>query len=190
MTIDIGIMTLTPGRCTMQIKDFMEITQYRITEGSEYLWECYGPNAYALDSWNGDNDNGYTITMVFDTQTQEVYQTEAWDYKTHRTYRWINPAYKEAIEKEAEARGVNHKEALEEDLQFTDLDVEADFIEKAIAIVRGEEYDTRIQVELTLPDDALLQLTMLAHERDVTMNKMIEIILQQEIDRRKEKKDE
>jgi hypothetical protein len=37
----------------------MEVTDYRITEGSTYQWHCYGNNAYALDSWNGDQD-GHT----------------------------------------------------------------------------------------------------------------------------------
>ena len=38
------------------LKEWMELVDYRITEGSDYCWSCYGPDAYSLDSWNGDQD--------------------------------------------------------------------------------------------------------------------------------------
>ena len=34
----------------MNLKDFMEVIDYKITEGSEYQWSCFGNNAYTLDS--------------------------------------------------------------------------------------------------------------------------------------------
>ena len=38
---------------------------------------------------------------------------------------------------------------------------------------------------LTLSDDEMFKLMTMAHERDVTLNKMVEIILQEMIDRHK-----
>jgi len=38
------------------LKQWMEVVNYRITEGSQFQWECYGSHAYTLDSWNGDID--------------------------------------------------------------------------------------------------------------------------------------
>lgn len=78
------------------IKQFMETCGYRITEGSDFGWDCYGHNAYRLDSWNGDQD-GHTVSIVFDTQTQVVYEVEAFDYSRERAYRMINPEYKAAF---------------------------------------------------------------------------------------------
>jgi hypothetical protein len=43
----------------------------------------------------------------------------------------------------------------------------------------GEGFDTRIQVPVELDDDTLLKLTMEAHKRDITLNKLIEEILRE-----------
>ena len=51
------------------LKEWMEIVNYRITEGSDFTWSCYGDNAYCLDSWDGDQ-NGSSFTIIFDTKTQ------------------------------------------------------------------------------------------------------------------------
>ena len=75
------------------LKDFMEVIDYKITEGSEYLWHCYGEHAYRLDSWNQEQD-GHTVSIVFDTRTQEVYEASAYDYGRNRAYRLINPVYR------------------------------------------------------------------------------------------------
>ena len=168
----------------MELKDFMEVTSYRITEGSEYCWNCFGPNAYRLDSWSGAWNNsteGYTITIVFDTVTQTVYEVEAWDYFNDRAYRWMNPEYKLAHDTEACQRGIDAREAWD-DVRFVDLEVEADFLEKARAIVANEDYDTRVVVPIDLPDDELFGLMKMAHEQDITLNKLVEKILTNYID--------
>ena len=162
------------------IKDFMESVNYRITEGSEYCWSCFGPDAYRLDSWNGDTD-GHTISLLFDTQSQEVYQAEAWDYANERYYRWQNPQYIDAHVQEARSRNIDPNEA-SEGQKFVDLEVAADFLDKARAIVQGLDYDTRVQIQIEFDDDVLLQAMRLAHERDITFNQLIEEIIQAEID--------
>lgn len=167
----------------MQLKDFMEAVDYRVTEGSEYCWSCFGPNAYRLDSWNGEQD-GYTVSIVFDTFTQTVYEVEAYDYGRDRAYRWQNPEYKLAHDTEACERGIDAREAWEE-VNFVDLEVEADFWEKARAIVAGEDYDTRVQIEVTFEDDVLFSLMKIAHDKDVTFNQLVEEVLTEELDRLK-----
>lgn len=174
------------------IKDFMEVVNYRITEGSEFGWQCFGPNAYRLDSWNNDQD-GYTISILFDTRTQEVYQAEAYDYHNNRVYRLQNPAFIEVHVQEAKERNIDPNEAMEDDegnpVRYIDLEVDADFLNKARAIVNREEYDTRVQVELDLEDEILYNLMKLAHEQDITLNKLFENILIEEIDRIKSNED-
>ena len=78
----------------MQIKDFMEVVNYRITEGDTFGWTCFGENAFNLSSWNGDHD-GWSFNIVFDTHDQTVYSVEACDYKRKRAYRYLNPDHRE-----------------------------------------------------------------------------------------------
>lgn len=164
----------------MKLKQFFEAVNYRITEGSEFCWQCFGPNAYRLDSWNGDTD-GYTVSITFDTVSQVIYQAEAYDYAANRAYRWQNPEFIEAHVAEATKREVDPDEALD-GVKFIDLEVEEDFLEKAKAIAAGEEYDTRVQVELILEDDVMFAAMKLAHEQDVTFNELVEHILEQKIE--------
>jgi hypothetical protein len=157
------------------LKDFMEVVDYRITEGSEYCWQCYGSDAYRLDSWNQEQD-GHSVSIVFDTQTQTVYEVSAYDYSRNRAYRLINPDFKFAHDDEASGRGVDVDQAWD-DVNYVDLETEEDFLEKARAIVAGEDYDTRVSVPLTVTDDVLFDLMKLAHERDVTLNQLVEGVL-------------
>jgi hypothetical protein len=150
------------------LKEWMEIVDYRITEGCNY--NLYSPNAYALSSWNGEHD-GYSMEIIFDNKTHVVYCVEACDFKNNRAYRMVNPDYKEVD---------IHTQAWD-DTNWIDLDVDDDFIQKALAIKAGEEYDTRISVPLELDDDIMFDLMKLAHERDVTFNKLVEDILREAI---------
>lgn len=160
------------------MKDWMELVEFKITEGSEYCWQCYGPNAYTLDSWNGDHD-GYSISIIFDTATQEVYETQANDYFNNRAYRMINPDYALKYSAEFANRGVERFDS--DDVKYIDLEVADDFIQKALAIRSGEPYDTRVQVEVDFSDEVLLQYMKLAHERDMTFNELIEEVLRRAI---------
>ena len=114
--------------------------------------------------------------MVFDTKDQTVYVVEVCDYARDRAYRMINPDYKMVHDAEALSRGVDYKEAWD-DVNYVDLDTDDDFIEKAQAIRDGEDYDTRVDVPLTVPDDVLFELMKRAHEQDITLNQLVEQIL-------------
>jgi hypothetical protein len=159
------------------LKDYFEAIEYKITEGSDYLWQCYGPDAHQLDSQTED----YTINVVFDKLNQTVYQLEAWDYRTDRYYRWINPSYLEAFKDECTEREIDYRNAIDT-TNFVDLELAEDLLEKARAIMADEEYDTRVQVPLDLDDDLLFDLMKMAHEHDVTLNQMVEVILRQVIE--------
>jgi hypothetical protein len=170
----------------MSMQRFMECVNYRVTEGSDFGWNCFGDFAYRLDSWSGDQD-GHTITIVFDTKTQTCYSLEAFDYANKRAYRWINPDFVQAHRDEAKNREVYETEAWEDDLgvsiKFVDLETQDDFFTKATAIVNGEPYDTRVEVPIDLPNDVLFQLMVKAHEQDITFNQLVEQALQAAIDR-------
>ena len=165
----------------LTLKDFFEVTNYRISEGSDYGWECYGTNAYRLDAWNGEQD-GHSHSIVFDTKTQEVYEVTSYDYRNNRAYRLMNPDFVKKHKKEAKRRQVDEKEAWDE-VDYVDLEVAEDWIEKARAIEAEEDYDTRVQIPLNLDRDQMFEMMRMAHERDMTLNQFVEMILRQEIER-------
>jgi hypothetical protein len=152
------------------LKEWMELVQYRITEGSDY--NLYGHTSYNLSSWNG-KQNGYSMAITFDTLTQTVYCVEACDYANERAYRLVNPDYKNADDS---------KEAWD-DVDWIDLEVDDDFIQKALAIRDGENYDNRVMIPLTMPDNEMFEIMKMAHERDMTLNDFIEETLRDYLDK-------
>ncbi len=168
----------------ISIKEFMEIVDYRITEGSDYQWHCFGHDAYRLDSWNGDHE-GHTFSILFDTRNQTVYQVEAFDYKRERAYRMTNPEFKDAFDSECQDRDVLDTAWERDDgssVNYVDLDVDDDFIQKCLAIKADEDYDTRVQVPVDFSDEELLVYMKMAHERDMTFNQFVEMALRAAID--------
>ena len=166
----------------IDMKEWMELVDYKITEGDNYGWSCFGSNSYQLASWNGvHGKGGYSFNIVFSTKSHKVYCVEVCDYTNDRAYRMINPDYVKKHEKEAKNRDVNMNEAWDE-VDFVDLEVDDDFIQKALAIRDGEDYDTRVQIEVNFDDAELLEYMKIAHDRDITFNELVEIALQEAID--------
>jgi hypothetical protein len=73
---------------------------------------------------------------------------------------------------------VNENQAWD-DVNYVDLDIDDNFIQKALAIVADEDYDTRVDMPLVLPEDQLFELMKMAHERDITLNQLVEDLLRQ-----------
>jgi hypothetical protein len=165
------------------MKEWMELVDYRITEGSTYDWSCYGPNAYALDSWNGvHGKGGYSFSIVFSTKSQKVYEVSMCDYTNDRAYRMINPKFQEKHRKEALARNVDLNEAWDE-CDYVDLEIVDDFIQKALAIRAGEDYSTDVSVPIDLPDDLLMFAFKAAHEKNMTFNDFMNQMLRDFVDK-------
>lgn len=158
------------------LKDYMNVVKFRITEGSDYTWKSFGPDAYRLESMPAEDTIAYNISIVFDTKNQTVYEVEAHDNNANRAYRLTNPLYVEAAREEAKKYNFDYDVAYD-DIKFTDLEVDEDWIEKATAIVNGESYDTRVQIPIDLDKEELLELMTAAHKQDITLNDYIERIL-------------
>ena len=157
----------------ISMKEWMELVDYKITESSDYGWQCYGLNAYTLDSWNGvHGTGGYSFSIVFSTKSQKVYEVSMCDYTNNRAYRMINPKNVEKHRKEAESKSVLANQAWD-DVDYIDLEVDDDFFQKALAIKAGEDYDTSVMMTLDLPDDLLLSAAMAAHKQNITLNEYI-----------------
>lgn len=161
----------------IDLKKWMEIVNYRITEGSDYFWGRERTKAYSLDSWNSDQD-GHSFTIIFDTNTQEVFEVQAHDYSRNRAYRLINPAYSHSSEEEGHQD--SDKIAWDE-VEYVDLEEDDDWIEKAIAIQAGKDYDTRVQLSLNFTDEEALKYMRLAHEQDMTFNDWVNKVLSEQL---------
>lgn len=143
----------------LTLKEWMELVDCRITEGGDYHTNI--PELYSLTSWN-ERQDGYSLNIVFAPRdNQRVYSVEVCDYANDRAYRIYDPE----MNVDAEAW---------DDVNFVDLESDDDFIQKAQAIIAGEEYDTRVSVPLDLPKDDMFELMRLAHERDMTLNELVE----------------
>lgn len=144
------------------LKTFFDLTDYRMTEGSDY--NCpQSQNAYSFSYWNGlHEDGGFSLECVFDRVSQTVFIMEVCDYTRQKAYRWKNPNY-EFDESDKQAWDL---------VDWTDV-VEEDFMEKATAIVNGEDYDSRIIVPIDLSHEDLVTLCLAAHKQDITLNQFI-----------------
>jgi len=162
----------------MHLSEVNEALDHKICGGSEYGWSCW-PNARFLDY-----ESEYAhASVVFNTETQEVYTAEVNDKEDIlKPYRWINPLYKDLYLDEAKERGVNPNQAWD-DKEWCDLEVQDDWLTKASSILRGELFDERIKVPLNLSKDEMFQLMQMAHDRDITLNKLVEELLWEVIKR-------
>lgn len=153
------------------MKQWMELIDYQITEGSEFGWNCFGYDSYRLEHWRGEQESP-SFSILFDKRDHTVYQMEAHDYINNRAYRWTAPSWKTAYEEESSRRGVRVEEAWD-NVDYVELETLDDFFEKASAIYRGEDYDTRVSVPVEFSDEELLKYMKIAHERDITFNQLI-----------------
>ena len=163
----------------MQLKDVNESLEHRISGGSEYGWKCYGYNARFLD-YESEYATG---SCVFDTEDQAVYEIHV-EFKDseQKPYRWLNPLFKNVMYEEAAYRSVDANQAWD-DVKWIDLETEEDFLEKASAIFKGEDFDKRVSVPLNLSKEELFTMMQLAHEKDITLNELVVEILQAVIDK-------
>lgn len=168
----------------ISIKDFLESIDYKITDGWTYSWQCYGYNAYGIDSWSGTYDSGYSASIVFDTKTQDVYEVSVCDFSNNRAYRLFNPDYRLAYKDEMASRGIDTDSAWD-DVQYIELETDKDMLEKIKAILKGEKYDERVEIPIDLDKDELLNLFKAAHAKDMTLNDYINHVLVDYIDIKK-----
>lgn len=165
----------------INLERYLKAINYRVTEGTEFQWKCFGPGARYLDSSQGPGyETDWTVSAVFDQETQQVFMMEVWDQVNSREYRWIDPNWLKEFQDEARERNLDPDISIDK-RQFIDCDLADDILEKITNIVRGQDYDQRIQVELDIEDDMINELMRRAHEQDITLNQLVNNILEQEL---------
>lgn len=88
----------------MNLAEIMLAFNHKISGGSEYMWKCYGPNAWFIDFENN-------VSIIIDRFTREIYEVSWYpempeNDDTILEVVWINPAYKEAYVAECQERKV------------------------------------------------------------------------------------
>lgn len=157
----------------MQLKQVNDVLDHKITNGSDFLWNCYGSTARFLDY----SSEFAEATVIFDSTTQEIYEaTITSNDLSKQPYRWLNPNTKQDFLDECHNKELNPALAWD-DTEYIDLETEEDFFEKAHAVFNNLPYDERVQLPLDLTTDELHDLMKLAHERDITLNQLIAEIL-------------
>lgn len=159
------------------LQQFLQTIDYKVTGGSAFLWECYGPDAYSIDSEVYDH---YSASIYFDTKTSVVYEINICDEVNNRQYRWVNPDFADAYSTEVTARGLDGNEFL---LEYTTIEVDYDMLEKLSGIVSKTDYDTRIVIEVDMADEDFRIYAMAAHKMDVTFNEFVEIAIRAAVEK-------
>lgn len=113
-----GIMT-----DSITLQDYLDIIDYKICDGSNFEWKCYGPNSYIYTKTKySPNAWDYELTIIFDTKDKTVYELEFSEYSTDLYAKWYNPVFKEAHMDEFKVK--------QELYGFSDDDVAVDFTDR------------------------------------------------------------
>jgi hypothetical protein len=158
------------------LNDFFNLVNFKITGGSEYLWNCFGNNARFLDSEQENQDT----SCIFDAQTQELYVlhfSHMVKEDTFEAYRWINPKYKEKYIEEHNQRNIDYTLFVDE-TPYNDFDNINDFIAVVDKFSGFAKYTT---MSIELDDDLILELTKKAMELNLTIDVLVNNILREYI---------
>lgn len=151
----------------------------RIEGGSEYGWNCFGPNARMLDFPN--------VGVIFDSVTQEVYMIDAWpnNYDADaKTIVWVNREYEVAYRKESKNRGFYDPKEVLECYSFKAI------MEIAEAVIDEQPFDEGLINEIELFfEDGELELVMKAAELSgMTLDEFVNAALREKLDSVKSQK--
>lgn len=164
------------------IQRWMECCNYNIFDSWDFLWECW-PSCLVISAKSQSGRNEFSI--YFDKNTRVVHQVSAYDNLHNRAYRWMNPDTRTAYL--AESLNLNAGDEAWEGVNYTDLDSQDDFFDKMSQIYQEAEYDTRVVVPLVIGDQEFIHVAKMAHERDITFNRMVELLLTEYLSKMQQK---
>lgn len=105
----------------MKLKQIIEACDYRVCDGSEYLWDSFGPNARYMQF--SDQSEREHCSIVFDTKNQTVYEVTLYVPHGDLAFKWTHPDYRNAYLAECLAKNVRFNEAWD-DVDYQMLDAE------------------------------------------------------------------
>lgn len=132
----------------MELGRLMNAFDYKVTDGSPYLWKCY-PNARFM---NFESEYAY-VSVIHCTTSNVVYEvtidTSKSNNDTVSPHRWINPDYVDDLIDETESRNIDHTIAWD-NVQYVDVEDFDKFLIKAKAIFNGFDLETEESSDLQL----------------------------------------
>lgn len=108
----------------MQVNTYLRATEYGITGGSEFLWECYGKDAWCVDCGN--------TNAVIDRKTGNVYDISFNDDDADLHFRWVHKDYVKKYVKESKSKGFDPWQAYD-DVKYRQIKDEQSMLEILIA---------------------------------------------------------
>lgn len=160
----------------MKLEQAIKAFEHKIVGGSGFGWDCLGENARYLDF---ESTFAYG-SILYDTDTFVVYEVTVNDKDDKYRYRYIDPNALDKLKSASKKRNIDFNKAWD-NVEWYDLEVADDLLEKANAIFTGKPFDKRVQVPIDLTNDELLHLALEAHKRDITLNQMVENLLNEAI---------
>ena len=103
----------------MKLIDVVVAADGRVCGGSEFCWNCWGPNARFMDF--ADADGQEFANCVFDCKTYEVYDLQIHVPGYDQCFIWWNPESKAAFIQEAKVRNLDPLRAYD-NVYFTEVD--------------------------------------------------------------------
>ncbi len=159
----------------MNIQQVFEVIGFRIQDSSKYLYNCYGNNSIRGFEFSTIEEQPCGAFVA--DASGKVYEITVEVPAKNICYRWIDPEFKQALFDETKAKGFDPKFAWD-DVAYFDLELEEDILSKTKAICNLQEFDSRIMVPLDLDTESFNHIAKLAHERDITFNEMVGLIIQ------------
>lgn len=157
--------------------DFLKAIDYKITDCTDYNWDCYGDGIRSMDSYNlGLNE----CSALFTKNGGEIRELTMHDYDNNRSYRWTDPNFEQARKDKALSLKIDDNVAYY-GVTFIELEMIEDMLEKMEAVSRGEEYDTRIMIPLDMTDKEFLEVARAAHALDITINAFFTMAIEEAI---------
>jgi hypothetical protein len=108
----------------MQINRYLRTIEYGVTEGSEFLWKCYGNDAWCISSTN--------TNAVFDRKTGVLYEIALDIEDENLHFRWVNPDFVKTYVKESKSKGFDPWQAYD-DVRYTQIKDDQSMFEILIA---------------------------------------------------------
>jgi len=155
----------------MKIGEYLKLIGYRIGDCSDFGWECFGPNTKFIES-NMINDNYYT-NCIYNPASEEIFHITFTDCITHKMYEWIHPDYIQKYDDEFKQNNIFSEDTSNDDDDIR-VEIIEDIVEKVQCVMDGKEYDPRILVPVDLDEDTIQELTAIAAERGISIDKLIE----------------
>jgi hypothetical protein len=156
----------------IKIEDVLKEFNYEIQYGSQFMWRCFGDNA-----WSVDFDH---VSVTFDKKVGEVFMME---FDSHYgdpevVYRWVAPEYEVAHYREAQERGYPVASS-------TQCYSYQSFLKMAKAANADLEPDFELMndVELLLDAETLEIANKMAEERGITLDELVAEALRLQIEK-------